>query len=545
MLLGDLVNQGKPGLLPRGKSLFNLGDIKPQDPSPTIQPKKEPTTVADLDLPPLFDDEDDFLKNLSNEEKPAPEPQENTEIQRPPENVSRIPPRLLLSSNIRPSASHNSILSPDFTASLSQNSNNSQNDQIDDIFSTPIPSPDTISAPEKQEEYIPPRFETKVVPDQPIPPRFERKLIQEEPQTIQNSQIIEQPPLDIQNKPSVVKEQPKIPINDPITRFEYNLTKSLERSLNNAKRSIIRDTTTYIRYTDSVEQNVFDNFINDLVHEINDFVPSKEAQHPDVKNLPPKLANLLEEGLKPIRDNLDENKKKTIQIRNKQKQDYQDICKSLDILNKTISEITSSTLNELDKARLNIQRETDNHINMARTLERQQRSLKLRASDYENRLQQQTIELESIERLLKQTEAAEKELSETNKNNREAIKMKIQNEMDKLFEIIDNSEEDDTLNAQVNDLSRKTDDMCENIREDLNQTFMLNYEIQNAFRRALHASEMQYERSMNASDMAQSMISAAERIQEKRRIRQLPVNKGAVERFHFMVENEPIENSYL
>lgn len=527
MLLGDL---GKGGLLPRGKSLLSLGDIKPQ-PQQQQAPQQN---VNDLDLPPLFDDEDDFLKNLSNVERPKLITNNNNNSNnRENETKPNIPPRLLLSGSLTPSASSNAF-KPDIVQPVPQTAKNPPVNTDDDLFSTPIPTKDTVFNDNPPITNIPPRFERKIQPpaDDLMPPL---------------PSIEQPPPSEPIRKPSPVKELPK-PSNDPLVRFECNISKQLERSLNNFKRSAIRDTTSYIRYTDAVEQSVFDNFINNLISDISNIGDHKENPHPDVKTFGSRVGEILDDGIKSLRVIFDDNSRKQQQLKARKIQDYQDLNKTVDKLLTIFGDFSSNVLNEMDKAKISTQRETDEQISKTRALERMLKSMKLRGADYENRLQQQSLELESIERLLKQTEAAEKELSDTNRSNRENITNKIQNEMDKLFEIIDRDDENERLDSQMSELSKKVNDMCESIREDLNQTFLLNMEVQNAIRRSMYAEQqqIQYDRpSSYTSEIAQSMISAADRLQEKRRMKQLPSNKSAVERFHFMVENEPIENSYL
>lgn len=319
--------------------------------------------------------------------------------------------------------------------------------------------------------------------------------------------------------------QPKTPLEF----FEYNVGNTIDRSIDNLKRSVIRDVSSAFRYNDSFDPSIIDSFSDSLIKDIEIIVNEQDYVPSEYENVPRKIISVYEDNLESIRRLFSEAESKNEQYRQNKIDDMQQIHSSLSELVRSVTSVATETLKELDRIRIDVTAQHDQQ-NMDRSQnERHLRSLKLRRSDLESKLNHQNMELESIERMLKQTESAIKEFEENEHNNTSTLAEKISKEVDGIFQEIDGAATTEFEDA-CEEVIRKLTEVSDLIREELGEVdyaeqFALNKlrnilaSQANSFLSTSHSS---YKIPISGQTKERSQILAAtqEKIQEKRRLRE-------------------------
>ena len=546
--------------LPRRKGFLNFGDSN----DIKTPPKTAGILKNDFDFPPINTNEANE-KHISITESKSNDNFEN-------KTQNHLPSRLLLSGSL----SSDVIQRPQRTEIIRPILQQTSNPPVDDIFAENGLSESIFpDKPEnKQEDSITPRSsslfnrqnliqqdsennkignflsqsdipqstsesEFTEIPKN-VPPRLARKSSllsnignREEMNSAPVPKLQNNETSDIfkQESASFFSDRPEKIIRTPLDNLEKSLCTSFNRSFASFKRSVSREIINSIRPTDNISPLTFDNFINDLVDNVKSVIDSSESVNTiNTELINNTFTNSLNDGMKPIRRLLAEIEQKQISEREKRKNCLSTMNENLNILYKTVKDMTDSALKELDtlKVQTIIQKENrgvESRINASKI-----KTLKLRASDYETRAQHQIMELESVEKMMKQTENAAKELENMYKTKQDVYCEKIKKEIQTITGILESNDDTDLCDA-FTQMTKRIVEINNTLSTDIN-------EFSNMFT-AFDPSKIQFMQRMQAM---QCNVSAAETIYEKRRFRELS-KREFNERTRVLQENDSFFNS--
>ena len=370
-----------------------------------------------------------------------------------------------------------------------------------------------------------------------IPQRSRPEILQPVPQSASNPAV--ESNLNFFNKttpiyyPTTYVSSPRTPADI----FEQSLKNTIDRALKNFKRIVSRDLSSSIRSNSSNSDTIsIDTFLDSLIDDIKKSVEEQKLEQKDNSFIAKRFAQTFDDNANIIRHILSENESKIKERREQKINIFQSISNALDDLSSMFDELSKNSLNELNKLRANTSNKLDSLKSSMRISKRNLRSLKLRASEYESRIQQQNIELEAIQRNIKATEQASSELFSQHKAKAENYSQKILKEIDHIHSAID-SDALGTFEDSVESIVAKFNSLNEKLRDDMN---VLLTQEQNLMPQLAMMEQQTQPRVV----IEEPKMTMAQRIEKKNRI--IEEGKSIIEEsLKVIQENEKIQESLL
>lgn len=290
--------------------------------------------------------------------------------------------------------------------------------------------------------------------------------------------------------------------NTPADYFESSINNSLDRSFSSFKRSITREVSSAFRPSNSFDFSVFDTFLTGLVTEVTNIfeippsILSNDANSSNLSimnisntsnimftnsmstsallsNTPSsnieqllvkKLSQSFDENAKPIRKLLADAEVRNSQNRDKRIDDLKNLHNALNDLRIAVKNLSDSSVQELERERYDAAARRDEQQAKFRGIERRARSLKLKRSELESKLNHLKIEKESVDRLQKQMEEAHHEWEETPADSGNSITLKLQKEIEDLRNELSNDNSD-----QLDSLMQECYSLMSSVRDGLRE----------------------------------------------------------------------------
>ena len=348
--------------------------------------------------------------------------------------------------------------------------------------------------------------------------------------------------LSLGNESSEANSQPFLPEiktenvpKTPCDIVEHSLLSCIDRVFVSFKRTVNRDISHSIKANDPINPITFDNFINDLVDEVKETIEQNDDNNKkelDINSINNNLINIFEDNFRPIRRLFSDSEQRKIQFRDRKKEELQQMDVNIkDILN-TISSFSSKSIKELDKIKEKVLIKREERESINRMNQRKIRSLQMRFNEYQNRINQQDLELESIERMLRHTENLEREFENSIKQKHDLTQEKIMKEIDTITNSLMRRDQTEFVDVYSN-ISKHLTDINLSIQDDL--TELLKKET------LINPVNSPFTR--NISNYPLKFMTASERINENRKFREN--SKREFEERQKLQENESFENSFI
>ena len=323
----------------------------------------------------------------------------------------------------------------------------------------------------------------------PIPKNFP-----DIPNTNPPSAPVMQKSIFAQDIPQVKKSQSVAVFAKPDENFQRIISSSIDVSLNNFKRSVLRDISNVFRPCDKGYDGLFEAFSADLYQKIDSAVKSISFYADDPRFVATKIAGNIEESRKEIRALFAESESANMSKRERKKEHLSDLNSALSDLLKNYKDMTSNVLSTFDKIQVDAAAKNEALQSQRRINDRKMRSYRLKRSDLEAYAARQMVELEQAKRIIKQTEETiDNDKVDDSKKDNEKLRNKIREEIEKITDSL-NSNSFDDFEDVCNETAQKIADINSVIVNDFDDIEMTSQTALIKIRSAIYRNRQQASR---------------------------------------------------